>query len=147
MFHSIRSFTIANVLVAVLAAPAAGAKDNTKSVTGDWTFSVEHLPLKLVLAQKGKSVTGTLDYPHGDPLRLTGTMKGDTLTLSGDGKGSNFTIHMNATGVRQKDGTFAGTLKALIVDLNDEKEIVRTHDQDMAWTAERGLHGVKSFHP
>jgi hypothetical protein len=131
----------------VLAASAAGAKDTSKTVTGDWTFSAEHLPLKLVLVQKGKTVTGTLDYPHGDPLHLKGTLKGDTLTLSGDGTGSNFTIHMDATGVRQHDGTFAGTLKALIVDLNDEKEIVRKHDQDMAWTAERGLHGVKSFHP
>jgi hypothetical protein len=129
----------------VLAVTAAGAKE--KPLTGDWTCSVEHLPLKFALVQKGKNVTGTLDYPHGDPLRLTGTFKGGKLTLSGDTTGPNFSLHMDATGLLQHDGTFTGTLKALIVDLNDEKQIVRKHDQDMAWTAERGLHGVKSFHP
>ena len=145
MFHSIRSFTIANVLVALLAAPAVQAK--SKSIAGDWTFEAEHFPLKLVLTQKGKNVTGILDYPHGDPLRLTGTFKGDTLHLSGDGTGANFTIHMDATGTLKSDGTFGGSLNALIVDLNDEHQPVRKHDQDMQWTAVRGLRGVKSFHP
>ena len=144
MFHSIRFFTIANVLVAVLAVAAPEAKT---SLSGDWTFSVEHLPLKLVLVQKGKTVTGTLDYPHGDPIRLTGTFKKDVLHLSGDGTGPNFTVHLDATGSLKTDGTFAGDLKALLVDLNDEHQVVRKHDQAMAWTAERGLHGVKSFHP
>jgi hypothetical protein len=129
----------------VLAVTAVGAKE--KPLTGDWTFSVEHLPLKFALVQKGKNVTGTLDYPHGDPIHVTGTFKGEMLRFKGDGTGPNFTVHLDATGSLKSDGTFAGTLKALIVDLNDEEQIVRTHDQDMAWTAERGLHGVKSFHP
>ena len=145
MFHSIRSFTIANVLVAVLAVGAAAAKE--KPLTGDWTFSVEHLPLKLVLVQKGKNVTGTLDYPHGDPIRLTGTFKKDTLHLSGDGTGPNFTVHLEATGVLRSDGTFSGDLKALLVDLNDEHQVVRKHDQAMQWTAARGLNGVRHFQP
>jgi hypothetical protein len=145
VFHSIRSFIIANVLVALLAVPAIHAKE--KSLSGDWTFSVEHLPLKLVLVQKGKTVTGTLDYPHGDPIRLTGTFRKDTLRLSGDGTGPNFTVHLDATGSLNADGTFAGDLKALLVDLNDEHQVVRKHDQAMQWTAERGLHGVRSFHP
>ena len=117
------------------------------NLSGDWTFVVEHLPLKLVLAQKGKTISGTLDFPHGEPLIVKGTFKKDTLTFSGDTKGPNFTVHVDAAGTLKSDGTFGGTLKALYVDLNDEKEIVRKHDQDMTWTAERGLHGVKSFHP
>ena len=145
MFHSIRSFTIANVLVAVLAVAAVGAKG--KQIAGDWTFTVEHLPLKLVLAQKGKKVTGTLDYPHGDPIPLTGTFKGETLHLSGDGTGPNFTVHLDATGLLKSDGTFEGDLKALLVDLNDEHQVVRKHDQAMHWTAVPGLHGVVHFRP
>lgn len=145
MSRSIRSFTIANVLVAVLAVGGVSARE--KKISGDWTFTVEHLPLKLVLVQKGRTVSSTMDYPHGDPIHLTGTFKGGTLRLSGDGTGPNFTVHLDLTGSLKSDGTFEGTLKALIVDLNDEHQVVRTHDQDMAWTATRGLHEVRSFHP
>jgi hypothetical protein len=59
MKHSILA-----VLVLVGAALAAGAVDaKEQSITGDWTFSVEQLGLKLVLDQKKSAVTGTLDWP------------------------------------------------------------------------------------
>ena len=117
-----------------------------KSIGGTWTLTVEqHFGLKLVLEQKNTAVTGTLDWPHGDPIKLAGTLKGDTLTLSGDGKGENFTLHIDSTGTVKSDGTMAGTLKALFVDLNEAHEVVRKHDQEIPWTAQRGEHGIVHF--
>ena len=130
--------------VAALAAGAVGAEE--KSVTGDWTMTVEqHFGLKLVLEQKNKTVTGTLDWPHGDPIKLVGALKGDTLTFTGDSSGENFTVHVDSTGTLKADGTMTGTLKALFVDLNEAHEVVRKHDQVIPWTAERGLHGIVHF--
>ena len=131
------------VAVAVLGATSVNAKE--KSIAGTWTFSVEHLGLKLVLAQKKTRVTGTLDWPHGDPIKLSGAMTGDTLMLSGDSSGENFTVHIDSTGVLKADGSLTGTLKAHFVDFNDAHEIVRQRDQDIPWTAIRGLHGIVHF--
>ena len=58
-----------------------------KSISGTWTLTVEqHFGLKLVLEQKNTVVTGTLDWPHGDPIKLVGALKGDTLTFAGDSR-------------------------------------------------------------
>ena len=130
-------------VVAALAAGAVGAEE--KSVTGPWTLKVEGIGLKLVLEQKKQSVTGTLDWPHGDPIKLVGALKGDTLTFTGDSSGENFTVHVDSTGTLKADGTMTGTLKALFVDLNEAHEVVRKHDQVIPWTAERGLHGIVHF--
>lgn len=131
------------IVVATLAAHSANAKE--KSIAGTWTLSVEHLGLKLVFAQKNQKVTGTLDWPHGDPIKLLGAMSGDTLTFSGDSAGENFTVHVDSTGSLKADGTLTGTLKAHFVDFNDAHEIVRQRDQEIPWTAMRGLHGVVHF--
>lgn len=129
--------------VAALSAISVNAKE--KSIAGAWTLSVEHLGLKMVLAQKNKSVTGTLDWPHGDPIKLVGTMNGEVLTFSGDSSGENFTVHIDSTGSLKADGTLAGALKAHFVEFNDAHEIVRKRDQEIPWTAMRGLHGVVHF--
>lgn len=112
------------------------------SIAGDWTLSIEHLGLKLVLEQKKTIVTGTLDWPHGDPIKLTGLLGDDTLVFSGDSAGENFTIHIDATGTRKADGALAGTLKAHFDEFNDAKVIVRTRNQEIPWTAVRGLKNV-----
>ena len=140
-----RTLTSALIVVAIawLGAVAVGAKE--KSVTGDWTLTVEHVGLKLVLAQKNRTVTGTLDWPHGDPIKLTGALTGDTLKFGGDSTGANFSIHVDSTGTLKADGTIAGTLDAHFVDFNDAHEVVRTHDQKIPWTAERGEHGIAHF--
>lgn len=65
-----------------------------------------------MLEEKKSIVTGTLDWPHGDPVKLTGLFAGETLVFSGDSTGENFTIHIDATGTRKADGTLTGTLKA-----------------------------------
>ena len=130
-------------LVAALAVASVGAQQ--ESIAGDWTFSVEHIGLKLVLEEKNRAVTGTLDWPHGDPVKLTGLFASDTLILSGDSAGENFTIHIDVTGTRKTDGTLAGTVKAHFDEFNDAHTIVRVRNQNIPWTAERGLKNVVHF--
>ena len=138
--------TLVTAVVIIGATLQAGAvKAKEKSIAGTWTFSVEHVGLKLVLAQKRQAVTGTLDWPHGDPIKLSGAIAGDTLTFSGDSSGENFTIHISSTGSLQSDGTLTGSLKAHFIDFNDAHEIVRQRDQEIPWTARRGLHGIVHF--
>jgi hypothetical protein len=128
---------------AAVAATSAGAKQ--ESIAGTWTVSVEHIGLKLVLEQKKSAVTGTLDWPHGDPVKLTGVFADDTLVMSGDSTGENFTIHVDSTGIRKADGTLSGTFKAHFDEFNDAHQIVRARNQDIPWTAVRGLHDVVHF--
>jgi hypothetical protein len=128
----------------VVAASSVFAKE--KSIGGTWTLTVEqHFGLKLVLEQKNTTVTGTLDWPHGDPIKLVGAIKRDMLTFAGDSSGENFTVHVDSTGTLKADGTMAGTLKALFVDFNEAHEVVRKHDQEIPWTALRGEHGIVHF--
>lgn len=127
-----------------LAADAANAKEH--SVAGAWTLTVEqHFGLALVLDENGAMVTGTLDWPHGDPIKLAGRFAGDTLTFSGDTGGDNFTLHIDSTGTLKDDGTLAGTLNAHFTDFKDAHEVQRTTDQEIPWTATRGLHDVVHF--
>jgi hypothetical protein len=129
--------------VAAIGAGSVEAKD--KSLTGTWTFTVEHFGLKLELVQKKGAVTGTLDWPHGDPIKLTGGLTGDRLMFAGDSGGENFSIHIDSIGTLKPDGTMSGTLNAHFVDFNDAHEVVRKRDQKISWTAERGEHGIIHF--
>jgi hypothetical protein len=133
--------------VAVIAVAALGGavEAKGKSVTGTWTLTVEHFGLKLELAQTKNTVTGTLDWPHGDPIKLTGAFTRDTLKFAGDSGGENFSIHIDSTGTLKADGTMTGSLTAHFVDYNDAHEVVRKRDQEIPWTAERGLHGIVHF--
>lgn len=140
--HIKRSIS-AVLVIAALAVVSLDAEET--SIAGTWTFSIEHIGLKLVLEQKKGAITGTLDWPHGDPIKLTGAFAGDTLTFFGEAAGENFTIHINATGSRKADGTLAGTLKAHFDEFNDGHEIVRVRNQEIPWTARRGLHDIVHF--
>ena len=131
------------VLGAALAVGSVEAKQ--ESIAGAWTFSVEHIGLKLVLEEKKSAITGTLDWPHGDPVKLTGLFAGDTLVFSGDSTGENFTIHIDATGTRKADGTLTGTVKVHFDEFNDAHVIVRIRNQEIPWTAARGLKDVVHF--
>ena len=138
--------TILALLVCVGAAlPVASVEAKQESLAGDWTFSIEHFGLKLTLEQKKSVVIGTLDWPHGDPIKLTGVFADDTLVLSGDSAGENFAIHIDSTGTRKADGTLTGTLKAHFDEFNDAHEVVRTRNQEIPWTAVRGLQNVVHF--
>jgi hypothetical protein len=139
-----KRLTIAAVVFAIAVLGTASVDAKGKSVTGTWTLTVEHVGLRLTLQQKKNTVTGTLDWPHGDPIKLTGGFTGDTLTFGGDSGGDNFTIHIDSTGRLQADGTMTGVVKAHFVDLNDAHEVVRQTDQEIPWTAVRGQQGKKS---
>jgi hypothetical protein len=138
-----KHMTLAVLVVAASAAASLGAKQT--SITGTWTLSVERLGVKLVLEEKKGMVAGTLDWPHGDPITLTGAFTDEKLTFFGDAAGDNFSIHITSTGSRKPDGTLAGTLKAHFDEFNDAHQIVRVRNQEIPWTAVRGLHGV--MHP
>ena len=134
------------ILAVVVATFAVASLDAAEtSIAGTWTFSVEHIGLKLVLEQNKGAITGTLDWPHGDPIKLTGAFTGETLTFSGDSAGANFTIHVDSTGSLKADGTLAGTVKAHFDEFNDAHEVVRVRNQEIPWTATRGLHDVVHF--
>src|SRR4029079_5261481 len=96
--------------------------------------------LALVLDEKGAAVTGTLDWPHGDPINLTGQFAEATLPFSGDTGGDNFTLHVDSTATLKDDGTLAGTLNAHFTDFNDAHEVQRPTDQEIHRTAPRGRH-------
>ena len=129
--------TITAILVAAVVLAGGAVEAKQKTVAGNWTLTTENLPLKLVLAQKGGAVTGTLDYPHGTPFRLTGAFKKGTLTFSGDSTGDNFTVHLQAKSSLNADGSLTGTINAHFIEMNDAHEVVRTRDQVMMWTAVR----------
>jgi hypothetical protein len=119
-----------------------------QSLTGVWTMTVEqHFGLRLELTQTKNAIAGRLDWPHGDPIRLSGTFTGNTLTFAGDSKSEkeNFTLHVESRGTLKADGTLSGTLHALFVDLDEAHEAVRKHDQEIPWTAERGEHDIVHF--
>jgi hypothetical protein len=132
------------VVVAITALGEGSVDAKTKSVTGIWALTVERFGLKLTLRQEKNAISGTLDWPHGDPIRLTGRFSGDTLTFAGDSGGDNFTIHIDSTGMLQTDGTMTGVLKAHFADFNDAHEVVRQTDQEIPWTAARGQHGKRA---
>jgi hypothetical protein len=141
MRHSI--LTVLVVAVAALSAGSVAAKQG--SIAGTWTVSVERIGLRLVLEQKKSVVTGTLDWPHGDPIKLTGVVADDTVVFSGDSTGENFTVHLDSTATHKADDTMTGTLKAHFDEFNDAHQIVRTRTQEIPWTAVRGLHDVVHF--
>jgi hypothetical protein len=129
------------IFAAIIACAAFGGSTvsaKQPSITGTWTFTVEHAGLRLIIGQKDRTVTGTLYWPHGNPIKITGGLAGDTLMFSGDSGGENFTIHIDSTGSIQEDGTLVGTLNTHLVDFNDAHEVVRSMDEKMPWTAMRG---------
>jgi hypothetical protein len=132
-----KTITAVVVVAAVLTAGAVEAKQ--KTVAGNWTMSIEGLAMRFVLAQKGRVVTGTLDYPHGAPFKLTGAFADGSLTFSGgsDSPGENFSVQIKATGSLEPGGSLAGTINAHFIEMNDAHEVVRTRDQVMMWTAVR----------
>jgi len=134
---------LAGLVIASLAVASFDAKET--SITGTWTLKVEHIGVKLVLEQKKGGVAGSLDWPHGDPVALTGAFTDGTLTFFGESAGENFTIHLTSIGSQKADGTLAGTLKVHFDEFNDAHQIVRVRDQDIPWTAMRGLHDVVHF--
>jgi hypothetical protein len=136
---------LAVALIVSAALRAHPVEAQGKSLTGLWTLKVEHIGLKLELTQKNTAIKGTLDWPHGDPVKVTGKLAGKTLTFAGDSSGENFSIHVESTGTVNADGTMTGSIKAHFVDYTEDHKVLSTMDQDIPWTAERGDHGIVHF--
>ena len=134
---------LAALVIVALAIAPLDAKD--ASIAGTWTLSFEQFGFRLVLEQEKAAVTGTLDWPHGDPIKLTGVFADDTLMFVGETAGENFTLHVSSTSSLKPDDTLAGTLQAHFDEFNDAHEVVRVRSQTIPWTARRGLHDVVHF--
>jgi hypothetical protein len=130
---------VAIILYAVLDGSTVSAKQ--PSIAGTWTFTVEQAGMEFILFERDGTVSGTLDWPHGSPIKFSGGLAGGTLRFSGDSSGENYTLHIDSAGSIKEDGTLAGTLNAHFVDFNDVHEVIRTIDQEIPWTAMRGYVG------
>jgi hypothetical protein len=96
-----------------------------KNLGGNWTFRVnDEMSLRLVLMQKGKNITGTLQNPHGNPIHLKGQFSGKELTFTGSSDGGEWAYRLSGKGTLQPDGSFAGDLKSNV--------------GNMTWIAVRG---------
>jgi hypothetical protein len=94
-----------------------------ENVTGTWTMSVhEGMSLRLVLAQNGSDVTGTVENPHGGEFEVKGEFSKGTLKFSCSGDETH-PIQFSASATLKSDGSLAGILSGTI--------------GDMAWTATR----------
>ena len=51
----------------------------------------------------------------------------------------------SSIGTRKPDGTLSGTLKAHFDEFDDAHKMVRTRNQEIPWTAARGLHDTVHF--
>jgi hypothetical protein len=117
-----RLFTIlATIALAWVTASSAYAGE--KNIGGTWTFRASELSLRLVLVQKGKQITGTLQNPHGNPIHLKGEFSGKELKFTGSSEGGEWAYRLSGTGALQSDGSFAGSLTSNV--------------GDMTWTAVR----------
>jgi hypothetical protein len=107
--------TIFTVLLITLSASSLYAKKQT--VEGTWTFSVPEMSLRFVLLQKGNTVSGTLQNPHGSLIHVTGEFSGGRLKFSGSSSEPN-PIRVSATGNMKADGSLAGNLTSTLGDMD-----------------------------
>ena len=142
VFRSIRSFSIANVVIVGLALSAGltarprQREADHRRVDADRRASAaaaRALPEEAVRHRHAR-------LPARRP-QLKGRFDKHTLTFSGETAGDNFTMHVDSTAVLKSDGTFEGTLKAHFVEFNDEHQVRRERDQDMDGRR-TGIHGA-----
>jgi len=86
-----------------------------QSVAGEWTMAIQGMSLRLVMAQKGEKISGTLESPHGE-IRLTGDFSKGKLTLSGV-SAEEHAIQFNGTALLTAEGGLAGTLSVNQMEL------------------------------
>src|SRR5690349_15753761 len=101
-------------LILVTLTSALGAP---KNIAGTWTFRVPEMSLRMVLMQKGKNITGTLQNPHGNPIELKGEYSGGELKFSGSSEGGEFSYRLSGTGKIQTDGSLSGNLTSNVGDI------------------------------
>ena len=104
-------------IVAIMAMTASSIEAKEKSVAGGWTVSVQQMSLHLVLMQKGKNITGTLENPHGGWIPITGEFARGEIKFRGKSQGGSVQIELSATGSVQADGSIAGNLTSNVGDM------------------------------
>jgi hypothetical protein len=103
------------VLVSVLAMSAVLVYAQ-QSVAGEWVMSVQGMSLRLVMAQNGEKVSGTLESPHGI-IPLTGDFSKGKLTISGAST-EQHPIQFAGTATISADGSLAGSISADLMAMN-----------------------------
>ena len=97
-----------------------------KSIAGNWNFGVRgaasdstkpEMVVRLVLQQKGKTITGTLQNPHGNPIQIKGQFSKGRFTFTGSSEGGEWAYRLSGTGTLQSDGSFSGDIKSNVGDL------------------------------
>jgi hypothetical protein len=96
-------------LVSVLAMSAVLAYAQ-QSVAGEWVMSVQGMSLKLVMAQDGEKISGTLESPHGN-IPLSGDFSKGKLTISGAST-EQHPVQFAGTATLAADGSLAGSISA-----------------------------------
>lgn len=109
----------AGCLMVMLLVTASSLFARPKNVAGMWTLLVtDQGSYAMVLAQKGKTITGSIDGPHG-LIQLRGEFANGQLKVAGTSQA----IQLSATGSLRADGSLAGSITSNV--------------GDMAWTAVR----------
>jgi hypothetical protein len=109
----------AGCLMVMLFVTASSLYARPKSVAGMWTLLVtDQGSYPMVLAQKGKAITGSIDGPHG-LIQVKGEFTNGQLKMAGTSQA----IQLSATGSLKADGSLAGNMTSNV--------------GDMAWTAVR----------
>lgn len=106
------------VIVAMMAMTAGSIYAREKSVAGAWTVSVQDMPLHLLLMQKGKNISGSLENPHGGVIPITGEFAGGQIKFWGKSQGGSVQIELSATGSVKADGSLAGNLTSNVGDMD-----------------------------
>jgi hypothetical protein len=102
------------VIMLVLAMSAVAYAQ--QSVTGEWIMSVQGMSLRLALVQRGETISGLLESPHGE-IQLTGSFSKGKLTLSGVSTESH-PVQFAGTAALGADGSLAGSISANLVEMN-----------------------------
>jgi hypothetical protein len=114
MPKTLTSLTVIGLIVITVAA----AYSEQTNLSGNWTMRLnDEISLRLVLAQKGKNITGTLQNPHGNPIQIKGQFSGKEFQFTGSSEGGEWAYRMTGKGTLQPDGSFAGDIKSNVGDL------------------------------
>src|SRR5581483_9556678 len=113
-------------LVGLIAISLTNAFADQKSIAGNWSFGIRgaasdspkpEMVVRLVLMQKGRNITGTLQNPHGNPIQIKGQFSKGRFTFTGSSEGGEWAYRLSGTGTLQSDGSFAGEIKSNVGDL------------------------------
>ena len=102
-----KKLTVGLVLVMVMAMSSALVYAQ-QNMTGPWIMTVQGMSLRMVLAQDGERISGTLESPHG-LISLSGNVSRGKLTLSG-ASAEPSVIHVAGTANVSADGSLTGNL-------------------------------------